>query len=365
MTRSNSASSEAGTGLSSDMLEHLRAEPWRYGFLSLMRRIGARPELDPVGTAMRPSAEPFRIGQKPSLIFAPSEVASAEEAEGRLRIRLLGLGMLGPNGSLPIHVTEIAREREESRNDSTLVDFLDVFHHRYLTLFYRAWANAQSAAGLDRAGAQNEPFSFHVGCLAGIDAAEAREREVPAHARLSASAHLVRETRDPDGLRMTLAHYFGVPVSIEEHVFHWIDIADADRARLGLPGEASTMSEGAILGERVPDCQYRFRIVIGPVSLDDYLRFTPQGEDLPHLVGWVRSFVDQEFNWELDVRIRTEDAPPMKISGPQQVGWSGWLGRSPDRDAVTGMRFDPEAYMNDLDAPASSGPSEQWERDSF
>ncbi|RBB31309.1 type VI secretion system baseplate subunit TssG, partial [Burkholderia reimsis] len=194
--------------LSPELLERLQAEPWRFGFLSLLRRIGANATIDPVGTARRPQAEPFRLGQQPSLAFAPREVASVQEAGGRLQVRLFGLGMLGPNGPLPIHVTEIAKDREDSRRDTTTVDFFDIFHHRYFTLFYRAWASGQAAAGLDRK--DDERFSFYVASLAGQDVNEIQQRPLPSHARLAASAHLVRESRNPDGLRATLEHYFGV-----------------------------------------------------------------------------------------------------------------------------------------------------------
>ncbi|AOJ69140.1 type VI secretion protein [Burkholderia sp. MSMB2042] len=326
------------------MLERLKAEPWRYGFLTLLRRVGANPRLDPIGTAKRPRAEPFRLGQQPSLAFAPREIASVGGANGRLRVRLFGLGMLGPNGPLPIHVTEIARDREESRRDTTLGDFLDLFHHRYLTLLYRAWASAQAAAGLDRPG--DERFSFYVASLTGQDAADIAARPLPAHARLSASPHLVREARNPDGLRMTLQRYFGVPVTIEENVFHWIRVDPAEHSRLGRPGSASVMAEGAMLGELVPDRQHKFRIVVGPLDIDAYLRFTPQGEDLPRLVEWVRAFVGYEFEWELELRIKPNGAPPAVMNGPQQLGWSGWLGRSPAEAPVTGMRFEPERYAD-------------------
>ncbi len=157
-----------------EMTESLVRESWRHGFLALLRRLGARPDIDPVGTAQRPSDEPFRLGQKPSLAFAPSEIVSVEVDRVRLFVRLFGLGMLGPNGARPIHVTEVAKEHEESRADGTLVDFLDVFHHRYLTLFYRAWAGAQAAASLDCAGADRERFSFYVRSLAGLGHADSR-----------------------------------------------------------------------------------------------------------------------------------------------------------------------------------------------
>jgi len=327
--------------LSPEFIKHLQAEPWRYGFLTLLRRIGADPRIDPPGTARRPQAEPFRLGQQPSLAFAPREIAGVSEANGRLKVRLFGLGTLGPNGPLPIHVTEIARDRVESRRDATLVNFLDIFHHRYLTLLYRAWASAQATVGLDRPG--DEHFSFYIASLTGQDISEISHRPLPEHARLAASAHLVREARNPDGLRMTLERYFGVPVTIEEHVFHWIELDPADCSYLGRPGTAATMGN-ALPGTRVPDRQGKFRIVMGPLDLEQYLRFTPQGADLPKLIEWVRAFVGYEFVWELELRITAPSATPAVMGGEQRLGWSGWLGPSPTDKPVVGMRFEPERY---------------------
>ncbi|MFM0320051.1 type VI secretion system baseplate subunit TssG [Paraburkholderia nemoris] len=342
MDRAPTAAVMRDAVLSPELVAKLRAEPWRYGFLSLLRRLGADSRIPPIGRARRPQAEPFRLGQQPSLAFAPREIAEVREIDGRVKVTLFGLGMLGPNGPLPIHVTEIARDRQEARHDSTLVDFLDIFHHRYLTLFYRAWSSAQAAAGLDRP--DNERFSFYVASLFGQSAEEIGRGSLPAHARMSASAHLVREARNPDGLRSTLAQFFGVPVSIEEHVWNWIEIDPAEHSKLGAPGAPSVMSEGAMLGEQVPDRQHKFRIVVGPLDINEYLRFTPQGNDLPLLVEWVRAFIGYEFAWELELRIRARSAPSAVIGGSERLGWSGWLGDSLTGEPITGMRFEPENY---------------------
>jgi type VI secretion system protein ImpH len=344
MERASLKSLVRAAGLSQKLIERLQEKPWRYGFLTLLRRIGADPRIDPIGTAQRPQAEPFRLGQQPSLTFAPREIASVGESDGRLRVRLFGLGMLGPNGPLPLHVTEIAREREESRRDATLVHFLDIFHHRYLTQFYRAWSSSQAAAGLDRPG--DERFSFYVASLTGHDVDEIAHGPVPAHARLSASAHLVREARNPDGLRATLASYFDVPVEIEEHVFHWYQVEPRNHSRLDRPGAPLTLDQSAMLGEYVPDRQHRFRIIIGPLAMEQYLRFTPRGEDLQQLTEWVSAFVGSEFGWELELRIKPQSAPPAVIGGPQQLGWSGWLGQSSSSEPITGMRFEPQQYIS-------------------
>jgi type VI secretion system protein ImpH len=340
----NSLTSGRVGALSTEQLGQWQTEPWRIGFFALMRRIGADPAIDPIGTARRPSAEPFRLGQQPSLRFAPREIASIGEVDGCLKLRLFGLGMLGPNGPLPTHMTEIAREREEGSRDATLSDFLDIFHHRYLTLLYRAWASAQAAASLDRPG--EERFSFYVASLTGDDLAELRDRPLPVHAHLSAAAHRVREARNPDGLRATLEHFFGVPVAIDEFVFHWIEIDPLDACRLGGAGVAM-LAQGALLGAEVPDRQHRFRVVIGPVDFDVYLRFTPRGADLPRLVEWVRAFVGYEFAWELELRIEAGGAPCAMVGGPQQLGWSGWIGTAAAGQPIVGMRFEPERQMRD------------------
>lgn len=333
------------------LLEHLQSKPWRYGFIPTMRRIGTNSAIDPVGTAVLPSAEPFRLGQQASLVFAPREIANASVKNGRLHMRLFGLGMLGPNGSLPIHVTEIAREREEHRGDATLSNFLDIFHHRSLTLLYRAWASAQSAASLDRP--KDEKFSLYTACVSGHPLQHNQPWLLPSHARLSAAPHLVREARNPEGLRNALANYFGVPVEIHEQVLHWMELAPEHCCVMGEHRASSFMGSGAVIGGHVPDRQYRFRIVIGPLDIDDYHRFTPQGPDLLRLIEWVRAFVSEEYEWELELQIKPQSAPPAVLGGTQQLGWSGWMGRSPSPKAVVGMCFEPERYVEQLRVNAS------------
>lgn len=332
-------------GYTTEPFRAAMAAPWNFGFLSLLRRIAAREPASPrVGTASRPQAEPYRLGQQPSLAFAPREIAEVARRDDRLRIRLFGLGVLGPNGPMPIHVTEIARDRKDGRQDSTLVDFLDLFHHRYLTLFYRAWAQAQAAAGLDRAA--DETFSLYVASLAGNDPDEALHGALPSHARLAASAHLVREARNPAGLAATLSHFFGVPVHVDEYVLHWIAVTPDEHSRLGVAGMPSVMGEGALLGEMVPDRQHKFRLRVGPLSLDQYIRLTPGGKDLPVLVDWVRAFVGHEFAWELELQVQPRSAPPARIGAPERLGWSTWLGDAQHDAPVTGMVFEPEQYLN-------------------
>lgn len=189
--------------------------PWRYGFLNLMRRVNVKLCTVPAGSAWQPRMEKFRLGQTPALTFAPREIASVSWQEGRLHVSLYSLGLWGPNGPLPLHYTELARNRTESYRDPTLTCFTDLFHHRWLTQFYQAWRSAQSAGGgLDKP--KYDRFAFYIASLSGQDLRESVDSPLPDHVRLAASAHLARESRNPDGLAATLAHYFGVPFRIQD-----------------------------------------------------------------------------------------------------------------------------------------------------
>ena len=339
-----------------EILGDAQSRPWAHGFVPLLRKLAAAdPALPQVGAAQRPQQENFRLGQQASLGFAPRELARVEvqldrKQRPRAHIKLFGLGALGPNGALPIHFTELVRERVEAKRDTTLADFLDLFHHRAFTHIYRAWAQSQSAAGLDRIDA--ETFSPYIARLAGDEPSEVQHPALPPHARWASSAHRVRTARNPEGLVSTLARFFGVAVQLREYMLQWMPIEPQDHCILNQPRISSVLGEGAMLGEVVPDRQSRFRLVIGPLDMEGYLRLTPQGaasgRDLPALRDIVRAFVGFEYVWEVELLISRDAAPQTRLGDRTQLGWSSWMASDRPRSAtpqpVTGMVFEPESY---------------------
>jgi len=337
-------------------LQDAITQPWQHGFVPLMRRLAAAdPTMPPVGQAQRPQQESFRLGQQASLAFAPRELAKVDAQSGpdgqlRAYIKLFSLGVLGPNGALPLHFTELVRERAEAKRDTTLADFIDLFHHRAFTHIFRAWSQSQSAAGLDRR--DQETFSAYVARLAGDEPSEVQDGALAPHARWASSAHRVRAARNPDGLVSTLSRFFGVTVQLHEYMLQWMPIELQDQCKLGQASVSSVLGQGAMAGEVVPDRQSRFRLVIGPLDMDGYLRLTPQGSvtgrDLPALIEIVRSFIGFEYVWEVELLIRRDAAPSTQLGDATQLGWSTWMATA--RDAthsakpVTGMVFEPESY---------------------
>jgi type VI secretion system protein ImpH len=187
------------------------AQPWEHGFLRMVRWFGARHQhLPKVGTSAKPSEEIIRLGQTPSLAFSPREIAQIDVTNQHVHIKTYGIGLWGANGPLPLHFSEIAMHRKDMQHDHTLTNFIDIFHHRSMSLLYRAWEVNQSTAGLDRAN--DESFSHYLSWLTGNELSELASTRLPTHARLSASAHLKHQAKNPSAVAQSISHYFQVPV---------------------------------------------------------------------------------------------------------------------------------------------------------
>lgn len=320
-----------------DALARLAAEPYRFGFQQAVRMLECLHRTGPrIGKSLRAADDPVRFAQQATLGFAPSTISEFKppdaEHAGRLVVRFFGL--LGPQGPLPTHLTEYARDRLRNHDDPTLVRFFDVFHHRLLSLFYRAWADAQPTVHADRPG--QDRFAAYVGSLAGIGSPALAGRDhVPDAARRYYAGRFAALPRNAEGLEAVLNDFFDRPVRVEQFVGHWIEIPHECRSRLGLAQAAGTLGRTAAIGRRVWDCQHKFRIVFGPVGIEDFRRLLPDGDNLPRLVDLVRSYVGDQFTWDLQLVLERAEVPRMVLGRQGRIGWTTWLaGRSPTRDAA-------------------------------
>ena len=328
---------DAATGRQADVLTFfadLRDAPYRHDFYQTLRRIECLYAHKPRwAEAKLPVDEPVRLGQDPDLSFAPSPLASFDTSARpapRLHVRLFGL--LGPNGPLPIHLTEYTRERLRNANDPTLSRFLDVFQHRFLAMFYRAWAQAQPHVSRDRPG--DDHFATDAAALLGIMLETFRGRDgLPDVAKLYHAGALVRHVRNAEGLVVILQDFFRVPVQVEEFAGHWMRLGPNEQTALG--GTGSVLGKGAVLGRRVWDRQHKMRVHLGPLTLTEYESFLPDGTMLQKLVDWVRFYLSFELDWDVRLMLAMDEVPQMQLGRMGRLGWTTWLGtRTASTDAA-------------------------------
>jgi type VI secretion system protein ImpH len=321
-------------------LSELAAAPYRYDFYQTLRRIECLYEAKPRwGRALRPIDEPLRLGQDPDLSFAPAPLASFQSRSDRvprLQVRLFGL--FGPNGPLPLHITEYAHERLQHAGDPTLSRFLDIFHHRFLALFYRAWAQAQPSVSHDRP--RDDRFTTYIGAFLGIAPPSYRNRDaVPDLAKLFHVGALIRHARNVEGLTQILEHFFRVPIQIEQFVGHWLRLSD--RERTFLKAERASLGAGAVLGGRVWDRQHKFRIHLGPLTLAQYESFLPGGLPLRKLVDWVRLYLCYELDWDVRMLLKSDEVPKLSLGGRTRLGWTTWLGKRRKTTPADDLHLNP------------------------
>ena len=309
-------------------------KPWLLDWFQFMRRLEARnPQFPRFGCALHPEDEPVRIGQTPALSFAASEITDMRlDQQGHLRIEQAGFGLFGPNGALPLHITEYVRERLAYDDDRALSAFADIFHHRVALMFYRAWASAQPANSLDRP--EDDKFADYVGAIIGYRGNAYRGRDAVAdHAKRYFSGHLVRQTRNPEGLKAILEEDFNCPFRIQEWVPQWLRLSKSEQTCLGDESASAQLGVGAVCGAMVLDRQYRFRLHAGPLDLEKYRGFLPGAGANKTLRDWVRNYLGYEFRWDVQLVLRRNQAPPLRLGGDTQLGWTTWLGKvDPARD---------------------------------
>ena len=319
-----------------ELFSELHNEPYRYGFYNALRRIESHYSDKPrIGESTRPGEDPVRFSQEPSLAFAPSTLAGFEYSHDGFppRLSVLFFGLFGPNGPLPLHLTEYARERIRNEDDPTFSRFVDIFHHRLISLFYRTWANARPTTSLDRP--HEDCFSRFTGSLSGIGTSSLRSRDdFDDDAKLYFTGRIGCQRRNADGLLAILGYYFHVPVQLEQFVGEWLDMPARSQLRLGASPNTCLLGQTTTLGERVWECQHKFRVTFGPLSMADYQRMLPGGESLRILIAIVRTYVGDEFNWDVHLILNRNEVRPAKLGEFGQLGWTTWMNeQEPENDS--------------------------------
>ena len=309
------------------VIDELVKRPFAFDFFRAVRLLESqRPELPRIGFSISPSEDPVRFWQNPSLRFAPAPLDSVRPGgpDSVPRIAVNFFGLFGPNAPMPPHITEYVLERELHHHDPTITAFFNLFHHRLISLFYRAWAVNQKSADLDRP--EDQRFSTYIGSLFGIGMDALQERDaVPDNAKLYFAGRLASQTRNTEGLEAILREYFHIPAEVQPFTGRWLTLPADSIFHLGETPESGSLGVNTIVGSRFWDCQLSFRMRFGPMSLADYERMLPQGDAFERVKYWVLNYCGQHFFWDVQLVLRAEEVPTTRLGQAGRLGWTTWL----------------------------------------
>jgi type VI secretion system protein ImpH len=334
------------------LAERLWQEPWCFEFFQAVRLLEwIHPELQTIGRDFPASLEAVRFRALPSRSFPAAAIAriepGPEDSQPRApEMQVTFMGLTGPAGVLPESYLDQLLQRLRE-HDHTLQDFLDLFNHRTLSLFYRAWEKYRFPVGFERAHRRHDEtdlFSWCLECLVGLGTDKLKRRLPFAEAFLLGYAgHFAQSSRPVIVLQQLLADYFQVRVSIEQLVGRWLPLQDEERSCLPSPdlpdGRFNQLGVDTVLGSQVWDVQSGFRLRIGPLSKPAFMQFLPGNTRLRQLVSLTRTYAGPELDFEVQLVLAASGVPQCRLAGRQSVGsrlgWNSWLCSRPspvDRD---------------------------------
>jgi type VI secretion system protein ImpH len=305
-----------------------------FDFFELLRRLERRGRL--FGRAGRADREPARLGQHVRLGFALQDVVEYREADGNspARVTVANLGLLGPEGPMPLHLTRWVLDRLSQRwfsgadarqtSDTTFMDFINILQHRMFALFYRAWADAHPGVQVEREAADRVRSMLRSMAGIGLPGTRDSQNTTLDTVKLRQAAALAIQANGPERLTLFLAEAFKVPVRLKEFVAAWIEVPAALQTRLSQAH--ARLGNSATIGPRSFSRQSRIELQIGPVPYETYKAFLPDSEQLALLRRAIRDLIGENLDVDLRLVLAQKEVPEPRL-GMIALGRTAWLAR--------------------------------------
>ena len=307
----------------------------------------AAPDAPPLGTTDSPAADPIRFRSRAQLGFPGREIDAirfdADNPAPPPSVVTTFLGLYGVDARMPAYfVDEMAQNRDGAESLSA---FLDLFHHRIITQYYRIARKYRYPVGFRRDG--TDPVSRYLLSFAGFgfststriatpaprlgEAAQVRETstarqmltKVADKRRLLSMLGLaMQRTRTAEGLAGVLRHTVpDATITVEEFHPVWREVNDIEPAALG---------EQCLLGRGFYDRGNTVRIIITPASRETVLALVPGQSAHREIMALLRFYLGYESEADLEMHVRPEFMPkPMLEPRQANLGFTAQLEAPP------------------------------------
>jgi type VI secretion system protein ImpH len=323
------------SGLKDSPLEEiLREDACSFEFfqaVTLLQRLHS--ERQPVGRFSKPEDEAVHFRTNNTLAFPASQIQEIEYPENVPPQMLVNfMGLTGPMGVLPYCYTELILERIRAK-DRTLPAFLDIFNHRMISFFYRAWEKHRFPVTYYLK--DEDLFTHHLLDLLGLGTPALQDRQaVPDDALLHFAGLFGMQSRSAAALEAILSDYFQVRVEVEQFSGAWYRLDPSTQTCMEEDdSESQQLGGGAVVGDEIWDQRSRVRVKLGPLTLAQYRDFLPEGTAFEPLRALTKFFCNDEFDFEVQLMLAREEAPRCEVGfegdAAPRLGWVTWLKSAP------------------------------------
>lgn len=310
--------------------DELAGEPWRFHLFDVLRRFEREhPDKPRIGESAATRQEILRLGQDPYAEFPASNISRATIENGKLTVYSRFLGLLGPQGALPLQTTFEAMQFERFDRDDALPRFLDLLNQRFIQLFFRAWSDARPAGQHDRP--DDDRFANYLGSAIGIGTEPFHGRDsAPDMEKLALAGLLGPAVKSTARIEGMLAYVFKVTPRIDPLVGTWLKLSKGDQTSLG--GLNASLGRDSIAGSAVYSVQDKFRIRIEARSLAQFEEFLPSGRHFEHLVDLLYNYLGDLLEYEVQLLLPTVETKAAALGTFGRLGWTTWMTDEHARD---------------------------------
>jgi type VI secretion system protein ImpH len=315
--------------------QEITEEAYRFEFFQAVRLLEKLyPERKSVGADALPHEEILRFRSRVTLDFPGSEVheireVTAADGESTVREMIVNfMGLVGPSGVLPVRYTELVQDRIRHR-DTALWEFLDLFGHRAVSLFYRAWRKYRFPVAYERG---QDEFTSYLFDISGLGTAGIRGRlGVDDESLLPYSGLISQKPHSNNAVENVVGDYFGVNAKIVQFFGQWLQLGPGDVTKVAK--QNSVLGRSALLGSRVWDQQSKFRLRLEGLTFGQFQGFLPNGSAHKPLKSVVRFMAGIEFDMDVQLQLKKKQVPSLVLTTravrKPMLGWTTWLKTNP------------------------------------
>ena len=280
-----------------------------------------------LGQTLEPDREAVRFSSKPGLAFPASDISSlhSDTDSGAVKMEVAFMGLIGPTGVLPHWYNELVVERIWNK-DRGLAGFLDIFHHRLISLFYLAWKKQRFAENYLPGAADR--YTRYLLSIAGLGTAGLTEMIGLSKESLAFYSGILSDTvASAISIQAAVEYFSGTRASIDQFIERTLPLDSEDQTQLGKAN--ARLGVNTVCGSQIRECQTKFRVNLGPLDYNAFLRFLPAGDLLKPIFALIRYMAGIEYEFEIRVFLNREDVPPCILGwdtpNSPRLGWSTWL----------------------------------------
>lgn len=336
---------------STSVRDKLFLESYRFSFFQAARLLQGlvkdwykKTARQAVGHDSSPGDEAVKFSSYPSLKFASSEIAGLKKdvaakqnqslVQAEMQVSFMGL--TGQSSVLPVYFTELEINRIREK-DYALKQFYDLFNHRSISFFYRAWEKYRLPFSYERkkleAKANTDVITTGLESLLGING-KCLQRALPVNSEdlIFYAGFFSSPSRSASSLEAALSEILDVPVNVNQFKGEWMPLLEEDRLQLPtfpLSGKNNCLGVDTVIGDEVFTVEGKFQLALGPLNRKQFESLQPGTQGLKALKDFTRLFVGDSFQFELKYILKDEaiiawDLDEVNHSLPR-LGLNTWL----------------------------------------